>query len=73
MTPEERASLKGDTITIDEAMVKNLGANLFEILQQQNQDDLMDTNPLNLHNLDSLYGWYLQKAELEIPYCLYLI
>ena len=72
MTPEERASLKGDTITIDEAMVKNLGANLFEILQQQNQDDLMDTNPLNLHNLDSLYGWYLQKAELEIPYCLYL-
>ena len=73
MTPEERASLKGDTITIDEAMVKNLGANLFEILQQQNQDDLMDTNPLNLHNLDSLYGWYLQKAKLEIPYCLYLI
>lgn len=72
MTPEERASLKGDTITIDEAMVKNLGANLFEILQQQNQDDLMDTNPLNLHNLDSLYGWYLQKAKLEIPYCLYL-
>ena len=72
MTPEERASLKGDTITIDEAMVKNLGANLFEILQQQNQDDLMDTNPLNLHNLDSLYGWYLQKAELEIPYRLYL-
>lgn len=72
MTPEERASLKGDTITIDEAMKKNLGANLFEILQQQNQDDLMDTNPLNLHNLDSLYGWYLQKAELEIPYCLYL-
>ena len=56
MTPEERASLKGDTITIDEAMKKNLGANLFEILQQQNQDDLMDTNPLNLHNLDSLYG-----------------
>ena len=72
MTPEERASLKGDTITIDEAMVKNLGANLFEILQQQNQDDLMDTNPLNLHNLDSLYGWYLQKAGLEIPYRLYL-
>ena len=72
MTPEERASLKGDTITIDEAMVKNLGANLFEILQQQNQDDLMDTNPLNLHNLDSLYGWYLRKAELEIPYRLYL-
>ena len=72
MTPEERASLKGDTITIDEAMKKNLGANLFEILQQQNQDDLMDTNPLNLHNLDSLYGWYLRKAELEIPYRLYL-
>lgn len=72
MTPEERARLKGDTITIDEAMVKNLGANLFEVLQQRNQDDLMDTNPLNLHNLDSLYGWYLQKAELEIPYSIYL-
>lgn len=72
MTPEERASLKGDTITIDEAMKKNLGDNLFKILQQRMQDKRMDTNPLNLHNLDSLYGWYLQKAELEIPYCLYL-
>ena len=72
MTPEERASLKGDTIKVTEAMKKNLGANLFDYLQQRTQDRLMDTNPLNLHNLDSLYGWYLQKAELEIPYCLYL-
>lgn len=72
MTPEERASLKGDTIEITEAMKKNLGANLFDYLQQRTQDRLMDTNPLNLHNLDSLYGWYLQKAELEIPYRLYL-
>ena len=72
MTPEERASLKGDTIEITEAMKKNLGANLFDYLQQRTQDRLMDTNPLNLHNLDSLYGWYLQKAGLEIPYRLYL-
>ena len=72
MTPEERASLKGDTIKVTEAMKKNLGANLFDYLQQRTQDRLMDTNPLNLHNLDSLYGWYLQKAELEIPYRLYL-
>ena len=72
MTPEERASLKGDTIKVTEAMKKNLGANLFDYLQQRTQDRLMDTNPLNLHNLDSLYGWYLRKAELEIPYRLYL-
>lgn len=72
MTPEERASLKGDTITLNRAMRENLGSNMFEMLQQRLQDDMMQVTPLDIDNLDSLYQWYLRRAQVEAPFRLYI-
>ena len=34
MTPEERSSLKGDTLNYDELREKNIGSNMYDILLQ---------------------------------------
>ena len=55
MTPEERVSLKGDTINLDEAIQKNWGHGISEIFAQAVQDQLAANRPIRLSMVDSLY------------------
>lgn len=71
MTPEERASLKGDTIELDRAQEENLGKNFTELLQQKIQDDSMTKCPLNINILDSLFASHLAKSDLLVHYQIY--
>lgn len=71
MSPEELASLKGDTITLDRAQKENIGKSFTELFQQKIQDDIMFKRPLNILSLDSLFGSQLAKANLPIFYQIY--
>ena len=69
MTPEERSSLKGDTLNYDELREKNIGSNMYDILLQISQDKLIEKgNYIRLHTLDSLFQAELQKAKTEARY-----
>ncbi len=69
MTPEERSSLKGDTLNYDELREKNIGSNMYDILLQISQDKLIEKkNYIQLHTLDSLFLAELQKAKTEARY-----
>lgn len=65
MTPEERAKLKGDTITLNRARKDNLGETLPEIFTQTLQDKYLFTNPIRLSALDSIFQERLQKEGLS--------
>lgn len=69
MTPEERSSLKGDTLNFDELNTKNIGNNLYEVFLQIRQDKLIEKkNYIRLHTLDSLFQAELQKNKTEARY-----
>ena len=69
MTPEERSTLKGDTLNYDELREKNIGSNMYDILLQISQDKLIEKkNYIQLHTLDSLFQAELQKAKIEARY-----
>ena len=69
MTPEERSSLKGDTLNYDELREKNIGSNMYDVLLQIIQDKLIEKeNYIRLHTLDSLFQAELQKAKIEARY-----
>lgn len=69
MTPEERSSLKGDTLNFDELNTKNIGNNLYEVFLQIRQDKLIEKkNYIQLHTLDSLFLAELQKSKTEARY-----
>ena len=69
MTPEERSSLKGDTLNYDELRERNIGSNMYDILLQISQDKLIEKkNYIQLHTLDSLFQAELQKAKTEARY-----
>ena len=69
MTPEERSSLKGDTLDLMEADRKNVGGNLHEIIMQIQQDRFIKKKKyIKLDVLDSLFQAELQKAEVETRY-----
>jgi len=69
MTPEERSSLKGDTLNFDELSSKNIGNNLYEVFLQIRQDKLIEKkNYIRLYTLDSLFQAELQKAKIEARY-----
>ena len=69
MTPEERSSLKGDTLNYDELREKNVGTNMYDVLLQISQDKLIEKkNYIGLHTLDSLFQAELQKAKIEARY-----
>ena len=71
MTPEERSSLKGDTLNYDELRERNIGSNMYDILLQISQDKLIEKkNYIQLHTLDSLFQAELQKAKIEAQYSL---
>lgn len=71
MSPEERASLKGDTITLDRAQKGNIGKSFTELFQQKIQDDIMLKRPLNILSLDSLFTSQLAKSDLLVHYQIY--
>lgn len=66
MTPEERAKLKGDTITIPQIKNRNLKDNYADLLAQRMQDGLRNANsPLEPTVLDSLFNKALVKHNLQ--------
>lgn len=73
MIPEERSSLRGDTLDIMEANRKNIGGNLHDILFQITQDGFIrDKKYIKLDILDSLFQAELQKAEVEARYRIFI-
>lgn len=71
MTPEERSSLKGDTLNFDKLREKNIGSNMYDILLQISQDKLIEKkNYIQLHTLDSLFQAELKKNKIEAQYSL---
>lgn len=66
MTPEERAKLKGDTITIPQIKDRNLKDNYADLLAQRMQDGLRNANkPLKPSVLDSLFNQALAERNLQ--------
>ena len=71
MTPEERRSLKGDTLNYNELSSKNIGNNIYEVLLQIKQDRLIEKKKyIQSHTLDSLFQAELQKEKIETDYCI---
>ena len=71
MTPEERSSLKGDTLNYNELSSKNIGNNIYEVLLQIKQDRLIEKKKyIQSHTLDSLFQAELQKEKIETDYCI---
>ena len=72
MTPEERESLKGDTLDIDSLSKMNIGANMTELINQYQQDSNIEKGKyLNLQKLDSIFQVLLKNAELNTRYRIY--
>lgn len=66
MTQEERAKLKGDTITIPQIKKRNLKDNYADLLPQRMQDGLRNAKkPLKPNVLDSLFNQALQIHNLQ--------
>lgn len=66
MTPEERAQLKGDTITWPQVKQRNLKGNTVDLLAQRIQDGLSNSHkPLRPIVLDSLFNNLLAKQNLK--------
>ena len=66
MTPEERAKLKGDTITLSQIKNRNLKDNYADLLTQRMQDGLRNANkPLKPNVLDSLFNKTLTDHNLQ--------
>ncbi|WP_459188726.1 hypothetical protein ACGE0T_01100 [Parabacteroides sp. APC149_11_2_Y6] len=65
MISEERAKLKGDTITLNRARKDNLGETLPEIFTQTLQNKYLFTNLIRLSALDSIFQERLQKESLS--------
>ena len=68
MTPEERASLHGDTINLDQASKDHIGTGLSDIFKQVAQDQLADKRPINLFMLDSLFQIALSNKHIPPVY-----
>lgn len=68
MTPEERASLKGDTIEMNSASKKNIGKGFSDIFAQSIQDDYLLNKPIRLHILDSIFNSQLVKSDIHTSF-----
>lgn len=67
MTLEERANLRGDTITLKDVKERNLKNNFVDLFTQRFQDGLLNANkPLRLTTLDSLFTDQLNKKGLLV-------
>ena len=66
MTPEERARLKGDTITWPQVKQRTLKGNTVDLLAQRIQDGLSNSHkPLRPIVLDNLFSNLLAKQNLK--------
>lgn len=72
MTPEERASLKSDTLDMDEVAKKNIGKGFSQIFTQKVQDVLIDRKPLRPEMLDTLFNIELEKKKIYTTYLITL-
>lgn len=72
MTPEERASHKGDTVILKEAQNKNIGNGFAEIFAQRMQDGILDRKPIRLSALDSIFKNLLGEEYIHSSCQIYL-
>ena len=71
MTPEEKNSLKGDTLSLKKIKEKNVGSNMYDVILQISQDRLIEKKRyIQPHTLDSLFQAELQKEKIETDYCI---
>lgn len=69
MSPEEKSSLKGDTLNYDDLSNKNIGTNMYEVFLQIQQDNyIRDKNYIKLNILDSLFHTELYKEKITVEY-----
>lgn len=69
MTPQERNSLKGDTLNLEELRQKNIGADINEIIVQISQDNyIQNKNYIKLNILDSLFQSELHREKVADKY-----
>ncbi|MBR1542939.1 MAG: HAMP domain-containing histidine kinase [Bacteroidaceae bacterium] len=69
MTEEERLSLKGDTIMVDDMMKKKYGLDTKDALIQVQADNLIAKgNFINLHWVDSLLNDRLTESNIKAKY-----
>ena len=69
MTSEEKKSLKGDTLKLNETSQKNIGNNLREIILQIQQDALIEQKKyLRLNILDSIFQAELHREKVAAKY-----
>lgn len=68
MSPEERNRHMGDTIDLSTPQNKGTGNGISDIIAQLIQDKLMDSNPLRLSVLDSLFNDYLTSNSIPANY-----
>lgn len=73
MTPEERASLKGDTMFFDVAEKQNIGKSFAEIFMQRMQDESLNDDPPHMELLDSIFRSELAKNNIRANFQLLLL
>ena len=73
MTPEERNSLKGDTLNLNETRQKGVGADINEIIVQIQQDSyIQEKNYIRPNILDSLFQAELHREKVAAKYGIFI-
>lgn len=72
MTPEERASLKGDTFILRKAQKENIGDGFSEIFAQKMQDAVLEKKSIQLNALDSIYKSQLEEEGIHSSFQIHL-
>lgn len=73
MTPEERNSLKGDTLNLNETRQKGIGADINEIIVQIQQDSyIQEKNYIKSNILDSLFQAELHREKVAAKYGIFI-
>lgn len=73
MTPEERNSLKGDTLNLNETRQKGIGADINEIIVQIQQDCyIQEKNYIKPNILDSLFQAELHREKIAAKYGIFI-
>ena len=74
MTPEERARLKGDTLTLSEAKEAGIGDNFVDVFAQRLQEAVIQSGrPLRIDAVDSLFHANLEEKDLIVNTQVFLL
>lgn len=68
MSAEEISLYKGDTLNLSTLQHKGSGNGISDVISQIIQESLMDSNPLRLSVLDSLFNDYLTSNSIRANY-----